>query len=346
VGDGLPDMEFIRNEVPIFEVAVDLGIRLASATTAQCWRTDQHKNGDRTPSMHFHNNRCRCFVCDGKSMTTIDLVQTHEGCSLFDAIAWICLRFDVPTIAKNQKLARPKRWQIGRVGAAHFPLEELILSGLWADFDDATRAILPVLCRFADSSTKQVQISYRGIARYSGKRSDSTIASSLRKLEQIGLLKVSREKSTGTFRECGRYRFDWDNPHFQSLLRKSLEQTKTEADGERALRAQARIRKSRTLFTTPKCELEKTQTQKASHYSRVECALSEDATNQTLNNFPVWKTPTFLEIPLLNLPASVLRSEQELRCDVHGAKATFWLRGEDFLCEQCHPDPHKPLGVN
>jgi hypothetical protein len=29
------------------------------------------------------------------------------------------------------------------------------------------------------------------------------------------------------------------------------------------------------------------------------------------------------------------------RCHIHGMKTSWWLRGEDWLCELCHPDPRK-----
>jgi hypothetical protein len=310
VSRALPDMKFIREQVSITQVAVYLGIRLATNTSAHCWRTSQHQNGDRTPSVGFKRNRIRCFVCDGKSMSVIDLVQAHEACDLVDAVKWICDRFDVPNVPKNKKLFPSQRWHVGRVGAAHFPLEGIVLSGLWADFDDATRAILPVLCRFADSLTGEIQLSYRAIARYSGKRSDRTIAFALKRLQQLGVLTVARAKN-GLFRECGRYQFDWDNKGFQSLLKKCDEQTRAEADGEKALRAQARIHRSRSLFTAVKSEesshfsrgkhaiepaIEPNSLEKSSRFTTVQRQHSEIVKPTEVKNSPAWEPPTFMDL--------------------------------------------------
>jgi hypothetical protein len=37
---------------------------------------------------------------------------------------------------------------------------------------------------------------------------------------------------------------------------------------------------------------------------------------------------------------------QPPHCYVHGAKTTWWKRGEDHVCEQCHPNPSNSFGVN
>jgi hypothetical protein len=233
---GLPDMTFIRREIRILDVAVALGIRIAGRNTAHCWR-DGHKNGDRTPSLSLHRNRAKCFVCDVDSLSVIDLVLKHQECSLHEAVAWICGRWTVPTIAKNRKLSRPERWKTSPVGFSAFPLEDLVRSGFWATLDDAARAILPVLFCFTEKG--EAAISYRGLARYSGKSSDSTIAKVLRHLEQIGLLKPL-PKTIGNFREVRRYRLTLDSSEFQTLLRTIHEHTKAERDAERQLRSELR----------------------------------------------------------------------------------------------------------
>src|SRR5208283_841462 len=233
-GGSLPDMTFIRRQIPIVDVATALGIRVAGRNAAHCWR-DGHKNGDRTPSLSLHRNRAKCFVCDGDSLSTIDLVIRHQKCSLHEAVAWICGRWTVPTIAKNQKLSRPERWKTSPVGFSAFPLEDLVRSGFWATLDDASRAVLPVVFCFAEKG--EVAISYRGLCRYSGKASDTTIAKVLRRFEQIGLLKPL-PKTVGNFREVSRYRITLDSSEFQSLLHGIHERTKVERDAERQLRSE------------------------------------------------------------------------------------------------------------
>jgi len=245
---GLPNMAFIRNQVPIADVASALGIRIAGPKSAHCWR-DAHKNGDRTPSLSLHRNRAKCFVCDADSLSNIDLVIRYHDCSLREAVEWICGRWIVPTIAKNQKLSRPERWKTSPVGFSAFPLEDLVRSGFWATLDDAARAILAVLFCFSEKG--EAAISYRGLSRYSGKTSDTTISKVLRRFEQIGLLKAL-PKTVGNFREVNRYRITLDNSEFQNLLRRIHEHTKAERDGERQLRSELRVTASSNPSTNPK----------------------------------------------------------------------------------------------
>jgi hypothetical protein len=315
--NGLPDMAYMRNQIAIAEVAGGLGLKLAGKNSAHCWRVGQHKNGDRTPSISFSRNRAKCFVCDARSLTTIDLVSAHEECSLLEAVNWICARFDVPNIPKGKKLVKAERWYIGRVGASRFPLEEMVRSGLWAEFDDATRAVLPALCCFLNASDGHDQISYRGIARYSGKRSDHTISAVIAKLEQYGLLKVTRARNS-SFRECGRYTLDWNGERFQSVLSSCHEAMKAEKESERTLRAGRRLLKSNTLCTTVQREQtahcttlqranELNQPQENTHCTTVQRAVSQELNSQELKSSRVWESPTFEEILCFKPAVSILR---------------------------------------
>lgn len=278
VSGGLPDMEFIRSKIPIAEVAIALGLKLSGRNAAHCWRTERHQNGDRTASISFYKNKITCQVCDPRPLSTLDLVMAHEGLELFDATRWICARWDVPRVAKGKKLVHSERWHGGRVGASRFPFEELIRSGLWASLDDATRAILPALVCFADPSTGEVEISYKALSRYSGKRSDTTISAVITKLERSGLVKVSRAKD-GTFRACGRYQLDWQNEHFQNALRSCHETLKVERDAERTLRAECKAKallpKSNTLSTLVEC-------QQNARSSTLKCEVSENHKSDSL----------------------------------------------------------------
>jgi hypothetical protein len=244
-------MNFIRRQVPIADVARALGIRVAGRNVAHCWRVGSHQNGDRTPSLSFYRNRAKCHGCDTDSMSTIDLVIKHQELdsrsALREATAWICARWPVPTIAKNTKLSRPERWATSPVGLSSFPLEIIVRSGIWASLDDAGRAILPALFCFAENG--EVSISYRGLSRFSGKASDTTVAKVLQRFEQIGLLEVL-PKARKNFRDAGRYRFTLDSPQFQSILSSVHERLKTERDKERALRSE--LRATDTPSTNPK----------------------------------------------------------------------------------------------
>jgi hypothetical protein len=310
-GQTLPDMNFIRREIPIADVARELGIRVAGRNAAHCWRVGAHRNGDRTPSLSFYRNRVKCQVCDADSMSVIDLVIKHQefapGSSLREATDWICARWKVPTIAKNTKLSRPERWSTSPVGLSSFPLEQFVRSGIWAVLDDASRAILPVLFCFAEKS--EVCVSYRALSRYSGKASDATIAKVLRRFKQIGILEAL-PKARNNFRDAGRYRFTLDSPKLQAMLSSVHERLRVERDEERELRAQLRATApsrtkptnpasypgTTTLFTTVKCA-------QSARYTAVKCEESDTAPEKgpicekpSIENKPIWETPRYTAV--------------------------------------------------
>lgn len=284
----LPDLKFMRQEIPIFDVATALGIKHGGRGVAHCWRVGAHKNADRTPSLSFSHNRAKCFRCDPAPLSTIDLVMTHEECSLRDAVNWLCARFDVPTIEKNRKLLRPERWHPGRVGIAQFPLEYVVRSGFWADLSDAARAILVALFCFTERDS--VTISYRALCRYSGKKSRTTIAKVLEYFEDIELIKVTRAKGDDGMRQVGSYQFTTDSAKFSQLLNDRLAHLKREREIERQLQAEARVStppapapplpKSTTLFTV----VDHPQSARSSRVNRAVGLNSRDSARKPVSN--------------------------------------------------------------
>ena len=244
----LPDLKFIRDEVPILDVARKLGIKIAGRNVAHCWRIEHHKNGDRTPSLSFHKNHARCFVCDTRSLSTLDLVAAHENYStLNEAVSWILAGWQIPAIPANTKLRRPQRWQSGRVGIAAFPLERIVRTGFWASLDDACRAVLVALLCFLDPTSGEATISHRGLARYSGKASRTTITHALSRFENAGLIKVHR-RSDGATRKVSTYQMTLESDRFQRLLTQVHERTIAERDLEIST-LPARLPKSRPMST-------------------------------------------------------------------------------------------------
>jgi hypothetical protein len=269
----LPDMEFMRREIPIFDVATALDIRTAGRSAAHCWRVGQHQNGDRSPSISFFRNRAKCHVCDARGFSTIDLVMAYHRCTLADAVAWITARFEVPVVAREAKVRRPERWQAGRVGVSQFPLESLVRAGVWAWLGDGARAILVALACFTDPVTHEATISTRGLGRYSGKMSRSTITTVIRQLENIGLLKVNRAKD-GAICKVSTYTLTLDSDKFQRLLGEVHERLVMDRDLEKIAVAEARsIPRSNTLSnhrTTPPSERSTSKTAHSYRESEVQ----------------------------------------------------------------------------
>lgn len=173
-------------------------------------------------------------------MSTIDLVMCYQRCSLIEAVRWICARWEVPMIAKNTKFSRPERWTGNRVGLSNLqPIESLVRSGYWATLGDAERAVLVSLLVFSENG--EATISYRGLARHSGKSSDTTIRRVLSRLQADGLLQFRSQSKA--VRDVGCYRLTSDNPRFEALISAVHTKLLVERDMEMRLRSEMKGRR-------------------------------------------------------------------------------------------------------
>ena len=76
---------------PIEEEAKDLGIVVGRHQALYPFHEDRH------PSLHFKNNRFKCFAC-GASGDVIDLVMRYLNIGFKEAVGWIDegARFGIP----------------------------------------------------------------------------------------------------------------------------------------------------------------------------------------------------------------------------------------------------------
>ena len=244
---GVPDFKYIRQKVPVREIACDLGL-IVSGNMVRCWRTENHQHGDRTPSVGLHQRRntAKCFVCDSRSLSTIDLVMSVRNSRLPEAVAWITQRYNIPDRPKGKHAHSQERWpEHFRVGSSTSRLEFLVKSLVWASLTPSERSILGVLDAFSDGET--VTISYRGIMRYAGIGSQSTVANGLKRLQNLQVFKKLQRPSADGLRACGAYSWTLDDPGFQDLARETHEREHAEIRLERAVRVEARRR-----HTTPR----------------------------------------------------------------------------------------------
>jgi hypothetical protein len=118
----------------------------------RCWHRENHQHGDRTPSVGIDRkrNRVRCFVCDPREYSSIDLVQKILGYDVRHAVSWIAARFSMPTIPKGRHVQKLDEFRgVCRVGLGG-ALEMVVRSGLWAHFTPSEKAILPVFTNLTD----------------------------------------------------------------------------------------------------------------------------------------------------------------------------------------------------
>ena len=133
----------------------------------------------------------------------------------------------------------------------------LVRSGVWSTLTPPERSLLPVLCSFvATESREPSPISYHGLMRHSGVRSTATVSAALRHFQQMGLLQVVRASGEQSLRAVNRYRLTGDCPQFQELVIRTFQQQREEIEAEKQIQAEARKARSQrrtvqvnTLFT-------------------------------------------------------------------------------------------------
>jgi len=235
----IPDCKYIRRKVPIREVACALGLSVIG-NMVRCWRPDSHQHGDRTPSVGLHRrtNTAKCFVCDGRSLSPIDLVMLVRDVSLQEALAWITARYEVPGIPKGRHTGSHQRWpERYRAGSGTSRVGFVVRSGVFASLTPSERSILEVLDTFSDGEA--VTISYRGIMRYSGIGSQSTIAAGLKRLQNLRMFKKQQRLAEDGLRACGSYRWTMDDPLFLEQVRETREREQEQIRLQRTMRAEA-----------------------------------------------------------------------------------------------------------
>lgn len=215
-----PDLGYIRNRISIREVAQGLGLRLRGRSSAHCWRTEAHEHGDRSASVYFtRKNRWRCAVCDGRTRSNLDLIQTVLSCDLSRAVEWVTARWNIPEVPRGRHATRREpRAAHFHVGISGLPFETLVRSGVFAVLSKAAQALLPVILVFTDHEIGWATLSQRALRRYAG-LSFRGVNDGLRELERIGLLEIDRASRQGraSLPSCSRYRLNFEAPAFLEL---------------------------------------------------------------------------------------------------------------------------------
>lgn len=239
-----PDIAFVRDKISVAAVARELGLYVSgTGKVARCWRQEGHSHGDQDPSIRFHRkkNKGRCFICDPRMWSNIDLVMMVRQCEMLPAVLWIAERFPVPSLPKGAHVRRREGW----CPRYHSGVEEnvitlLVRSGIWADLSSAEARILPAFITFMNRDTGLCEISYRGLMRFSGIGSSATISEALKHFRQLGILEIYRAKGMMGTSGVSRYRLTPENPQFQTLIAETFRRQREEIRVERELRERQR----------------------------------------------------------------------------------------------------------
>jgi hypothetical protein len=239
---GVPDLEWAKSRIPIPDVARVLGLEICGRMI-RCWRPDAHQYGDRTPSVgiQLRANRVKCFVCDARRLSTVDLVMSVEGLSIFEALLWLDARFDIPRVPRGKHLAaRVTSGHPFRAGVSATPLEELIRSGLYAEMSACEIRLLDVLLVFADPETGKARLSYAGLRRYSGIKKDSTVSKGLKRLERMYSIEIIRGRGGNGLATCNGYRLTLEDSRLVARMNENQAGMREEIEVQRVLRSRAR----------------------------------------------------------------------------------------------------------
>lgn len=212
-GLGIPDIRWANQNLPISDVLGELGIREGPHGKFHCWHGENHKNGDRTPSVGIRkpNNTAKCFGCGSKPKSVLDVVMDVRGCGIPDGVAWLDTAFSIPRIPKRKRLENERQLRPSRIG-----MEDatglLVQSGIWAALSVSAQRIAPVLLAFMDRDERRgdtfpLRISYRAITKYSGVKSQNAIRAALDEL--VGYEWIIKQGATpkpgALLRETGTY---------------------------------------------------------------------------------------------------------------------------------------------
>ena len=228
----LPDLKYIKRRIPILEVARELGIhtnpRGGTWTTAHCFRPENHKCGDSTPSLNFQTkqNKFMCFACDGRLRSNIDLVMAVEHWEqkdLHKAWGWFDDHYPgIPRIEANKKTGRNTFDFRAGVDEFRGP-DDIVKAGIVPHLTDSSLRVFTVLAAFRDSGDV-TRISYKTIKLRTGIKTNHTVAEAVRNLESLYIIDVDRKWAKGRAgRDQNQYSFTFDDPALFELLTERAE---------------------------------------------------------------------------------------------------------------------------
>src|SRR2546428_7962797 len=109
-------------------------------------------------------NKARCFVCDPRALSTIDLVQQVLGSSVIEAVQWLDDRFPgSPRIVKGKHIVKRRaQEEIGtRIGVDSLWTDLRRSAFLGATMTPAEQCVLSALVELANPTTGEARLSYR-----------------------------------------------------------------------------------------------------------------------------------------------------------------------------------------
>jgi hypothetical protein len=176
----LPDAKWMRKEIAIADVAHKLGLQ-GDGRRFDCCRKHPPGKGRRSLGLHPPSNTMRCFSCDRRSLSTIDLVMEVKGWNVGAAMRWLDENFSgIPRVEihSNGRMHRQNH-------ARPFTLQNLFTSPGWMALSPKAKVVLTAVfarAPVAGSEQASLRCTYEHIIKWTGIRSRTTIAATLKEL--------------------------------------------------------------------------------------------------------------------------------------------------------------------
>lgn len=223
-GKAMPDMKYVNREIPILEVARELGLALGGrkATCPEC------KKRRLTFSVKF--NCWRCWNCDpaGKRKTVIDLVMFWLNVDAYNAAAWINARWKIISqvqVERSENQRGITKHVYRRVRQIPVPerdkpsLQDIVTSPGWREMALSARVVALTLLALARMDEKDsVTISRKELSYLTGITDPNTLAKANREVQAIGLFEIDRGYKTKYAERPTVYRLTWWSQVFQRWL--------------------------------------------------------------------------------------------------------------------------------
>jgi hypothetical protein len=224
-GRAMPDMKYINREIPILEVARELGseVRGRKATCPECKK--------RRLTFSVKCNRWRCWNCDptGIRKTVIDLVMFFLNVDAFNAAAWINKRWNVVgkvQVERSENKHGLTKHVYRQVRSIPIPerdkpnLQAIVTSPGWREMRLSARVVAMTLLALARMDARNsVTINRKGLSYLTGITDPCTLAKANRELQAIGLFEIDRGYRTKYAERPTVYRLTWWSQVFQKWLR-------------------------------------------------------------------------------------------------------------------------------
>lgn len=220
----MPDMKYINHEIPILEVARELGleVRGRKATCPECKK--------RRLSFSVKFNCWRCWNCDraGKRKTVIDLVMFILNVDAFNAAACINKRWNVVSQVQMERSENRNgltKYSYQRARQIPIPerdkpnLQDIVTSPGWQEMALSARVVAMTLLALARmDANNSVTINRKGLSDLTGITDPKTLAKANREVQAIGLFEIDRGYRTKHAERPTVYRLTWWSQVFQRWL--------------------------------------------------------------------------------------------------------------------------------